>query len=400
MAPFALRGAAEATEDTPSMAEEREAHDEATAQAGAETSAPEDAPEGADTPAAGRKRARMRKVLLVVGSLAVIAFVAWFAHHELVGKYLQETDDAYVQAEAVSVAPKVAGYVDAVLVGENQQVRAGQPLVRIDPRDYRAQAAQSQAQIQVAKATADAIRAQIAEQQAGVAEARAQLAAAQAQAEFAASEVRRYTPLVQIGAEPAEQLAAKRNDAKQAADQVVRQRAALASAERRVGSMQAQVRQAEAQGAAAAAQLAAANVNVEATTINASIAGRIGDQTVRVGQFVQPGMRMMSVVPQTGLYIDANFKETQIGGIHPGLPAKVHVDALSGLELKGHVESLSPGTGAQFSLLPPQNATGNFIKIVQRVPVRIALDVSPEIRARLVPGLSAKVEVDTRGTKR
>jgi membrane fusion protein (multidrug efflux system) len=385
------------------MAEEREAPDDAAVaeqeDRGAAPDAP-DAPEAAETPTARSKRARMRRILLIAGTVAVLAFIAWFAHHELVGKYVQETDDAYVQADAVAVAPKVGGYVDAVLVGENQQVQAGQPLVRIDPRDYRAQAAQSQAQIDVAKANADAIRAQIAEQQAGVAEARAQLAAAQAQAEFAASEVRRYTPLVQIGAEPAEQLAAKRNDAKQAADQVARQRAALASAERRIGSMQAQVRQAEAQGHAAAAQLAAANVNVEATTVTASIAGRVGDQTVRVGQFVQPGMRMMSVVPQTGLYIEANFKETQIGRIRPGLAAKVHVDALPGMELKGRVESLSPGTGAQFSLLPPQNATGNFIKIVQRVPVRIALDVGPEIRARLVPGLSAKVEVDTREAKR
>jgi membrane fusion protein (multidrug efflux system) len=107
----------------------------------------------------------------------------------------------------------------------------------------------------------------------------------------------------------------------------------------------------------------------------------------------------MSVVPQTGLYIEANFKETQIGVIRAGLPATIHLDALPDLEVKGRVESISPGTGSQFSLLPPQNATGNFVKIVQRVPVRIALDVSPELRARLVPGLSAKVEVDTRGTK-
>jgi membrane fusion protein (multidrug efflux system) len=345
------------------------------------------------------KKRKIRTILIVVGVILLIAGVGWYIWHEVVGKYHESTDDAYIQSDAVTVSPKVGGYVDAVLVNENQDVQAGQALVRIDPRDYRAQTEQYQAQIEIAKANADAVRAQIAEQESAVAGARAQLAAAQANAGYASSEVQRYAPLVQIGAENDEALATRRNQAKQAAEQVATQRAALANAEKRIASLQAQVRQAEAQGGTAKAQLQAADVNLQSTTIGASIAGRIGDLTVRVGQFVQPGTRMMSLVPMSHLYITANFKETQIGLMRIGQPAQIKVDALSGVKLRGHVESIAPGTGAQFSLLPPQNATGNFTKIVQRVPVRIALEADPDTRALLVPGLSVKVEVETKSAK-
>jgi membrane fusion protein (multidrug efflux system) len=345
------------------------------------------------------KKRKIRTILIVVGVLVLIAGVGWFIWHEAVGKYHETTDDAYIQADAVTVAPKVGGYVEAVLVNENQDVQAGQALARIDPRDYRAQTEQFQAQIEIAKANADAVRAQIAEQEAAVAGARAQLAAAQANAGFAADEVRRYTPLVAIGAENAETLATRRNQAKQAAEQVAMQRAALANAEKRIASLRAQVRQAEAQGGTAEAQLKAADVNLQETTLKASIAGRVGDLTVRVGQFVQPGTRLMTVVPMGKLYIEANFKETQIGLMRVGQLARIKVDALPGVKLSGHVESVAPGTGAQFSLLPPQNATGNFTKIVQRIPVRIALEADPDTRVLLVPGLSVKVEVDTKGAK-
>jgi membrane fusion protein (multidrug efflux system) len=280
-------------------------------------------------------------------------------------------------------------------VSSNQQVKAGQPLVKIDARDYQAQVAQFQAQIDIAKANADALQAGVNEQQSAINEARARLAAARAGAAYAQSEERRYAPLARIGAETNETLSAKRNQAKQAADQVAMQQAALASAEKRVASLRAQIRQAQAQGETANAQLAAAKVSLQSTLVSSSIAGRIGDLTVRVGQFVQPGTRMMSVVPVDRIYVTANFKETQIGLMRPGQPAEIKIDALSGIDLRGHVDSIAPGTGAQFSLLPPQNATGNFTKIVQRVPVRIAIDASPEVRRVLVPGLSATVKVNT-----
>lgn len=349
----------------------------------------------------GRKRLSptVKRVLLTVLVIVLIALVIWFIHHEVRGKYWESTDDAYIQADAVTVSPKVSGYIERVFVADNQDVKAGQPLVRVDPRDYRAQAAQYQAQIDVAGANADNVRAGIHEQDAAIAQARAQVAAAESNARFAADQVSRYTPLAASGAETREQLTMLRNQSAQASATLAANRAALESAERRVGSLRAQVRQAQAQGEAAQAQLTAANVNVGSTIVKASVDGRIGDKSVRMGQFVQSGTRMMSVVPLQAIYISANFKETQIGLMRPGQPATIHVDALDGVDLRGHVESVSPGTGAQFSLLPPQNATGNFTKIIQRVPVRIAIDAGPDARRVLVPGLSVTVSVDTIGAK-
>ncbi|MFK3737411.1 HlyD family secretion protein [Massilia sp. TN1-12] len=345
-----------------------------------------------------RKR-KMRIVLVVVGILVLLGVLGWVLYYNLHGKFFEKTDDAYLQADAVTISPKIGGYVEEVLVRDNQDVQAGQPLVRIDPRDYRAQAEQYQAQIDIAHANADAVRAQIAEQESAVDQARAQLAAARDNAAFAAGEARRYAPLTEIGAENAQTLAARRNDADQSARQVAAQRAALANAQKRILALQAQVRQAEAQAGAAQAQLKAADVNLQSTTLTASVAGRVGDSSVRVGQFVQPGTRLMSVVPLNTMYVGANFKETQIGRMRVGQPVEIEVDALPGLKLHGHVDSVSPGTGAQFSLMPPENATGNFTKIVQRVPVRVALEAGPDARRVLVPGLSLKVVVDTRNAK-
>ena len=359
---------------------------------------------GADTPAdESQKRKglspRAKLILLVILAVVVVSVFVWFVHYKTRGQYLAETNDAYIRADAVTVSPKISGYVEQVFVADNQDVKAGQPLVKIDPRDYRAQTAQYQAQIDVAEANADNVRAGIREQEAAIVQARAQLASSQSDAAFAASQVARYAPLAASGAETQEKLTTLRNQATQAAKTAAANAAAVAEAERRIGSLQAQVRQAQAQGEAARAQLAAADVNLGSTIVRASVDGRVGDKSVRVGQFVTQGTRMMSVVPLSAIYITANYKETQVGLMRPGQPASIEVDALPGVALRGHVESVSPGTGAQFSLLPPQNATGNFTKIVQRVPVRIAIDAGPEARKVLVPGLSVDVTVDTISAK-
>jgi len=342
---------------------------------------------------------RVRIVLLFILAAAVVGGVLWYVRYASVGKFMQSTDDAYIQADAVTISPKVSGYVDKVLVAENQQVKAGDPLLVIDARDYRAQAAQVEAQIDVARANAKGVRAQIREQQAAVDKAQSDLAAARTDAAFAHSEIARYTPLAASGAETREKLSQLQNQARQADAQVASARAALTSASRRIGTLQAQVQQARAQGEASRAQLTAANVNVGATMLRASIDGRVGDKTVRVGQFAQAGTRLMSIVPVEQLYIEANFKETQLGLMRVGQPVTLEADSLPGVEIHGRVQSISPGTGAQFSLLPPQNATGNFTKIVQRIPVRIVLDAGPETRKLLVPGMSVDVTVDTRSAK-
>ena len=356
--------------------------------------------EGAEqVPGSNGKRKRAGMVVLTILAVAVIGGGLWFWRHETYGRFFQSTDNAYIQADTVTIAPKIGGYVERVLVAENQQVAVGQPLVEIDPREFRAQTAQIQAQIDLARTNAAGVRAQIQEQQAGVAQARAQLAAAQSTLAFARSEVVRYAPLAESGAEPRERLAQLRNQQQQAEAQLASARAALLAAERRTATLATQVDQALAQARGGEAQLQAAQVNLGSTVLRAPVAGRVASRTVQTGQLVQPGTRLLSVVPVERIYIEANFKETQLALMRPGQPVTVEVDALDGVELHGKVESVSPGTGAEFSILPPQNATGNFTKIIQRVPVRISLDAGPMARKLLVPGMSVQVTVDTRSAR-
>jgi len=342
---------------------------------------------------------KVRLGLLIGAILLAAAGLWWYLDYESRGKYMQGTNDAYVQADSVVIAPKVAGYIDRVFVSDNQAVRVGQPLVLLDPRDYRAQASQIQAQIEASRATANTVRSQVGEQQAALAQAQAQLNAADSDVAFASQEVARYQPLAATGAESRERLAQLRNQLRQAQAAAATRRAAVVAAQRRFGTLDSQIDQALSQARAGQAQLEAANVTLESTTLRASIGGRVGDLAVRVGQFVQPGTRLMTLVPVDKLYIEANFKETQLGLMRVGQPAVIEVDALPGVELRGHVASFAPGTGAQFSVLPPQNATGNFTKIVQRVPVRIAVDATPQVRKLLVPGMSVDVTVDTRSAR-
>jgi membrane fusion protein (multidrug efflux system) len=342
---------------------------------------------------------KVRRGLVLAGLLVLIAAAIWYYRNETYGQYQQSTDNAYVAADSVVVASKVAGYVDRVLVTENQPVREGDALAQLDIRDYRAQSNQVTAQIAATLAGADTVRAQQREQDAAIDQARAQLAAATAQAALAGEQVARYRPLAATGAEPREKLDQLQAQAREAQAQVAAARAGLLAAQRRLGALGEQIQQANSQANAARAQLEAARLNLSATTLRASITGRVGDLTVRAGQYVQPGQRLMSVVPTDRIYVTANFKETQLGLIRRGQPVALEIDALPDLELEGRVESIAPGTGAEFSILPPQNATGNFTKIVQRIPVRISIQATPEVRRLLVPGMSVVATVDTRDAK-
>jgi len=342
---------------------------------------------------------KVRIVLLVVVLAAIAVGIWWYLDYESRGKYLQSTNDAFVQADSVVVAPKIGGYIDRVFVDENQTVRAGQPLALLDARDYRAQSSQIQAQIEASRATADTVRAQVGEQQAALSQAQAQLNAAQSDVAFASEQVARFEPLARTGAESRERLSQLRNQLRQAQAQAATRRAAVLAAQRRFGTLDAQIEQALSQARAGEAQLRAAEVNVQSTIIRSSIGGRVGDLAVRVGQFVQPGTRLMTVVPVDKIYVEANFKETQVGLMRVGQPVTIKVDALPDIELNGRIASFAPGTGAQFSILPPQNATGNFTKIVQRIPVRVAIDASPEVRRLLAPGMSVEVTADTRSAR-
>jgi len=250
------------------------------------------------------------------------------------------------------------------------------------------------------RASIVAARDQIAQQQEAVSQAKAQLAGANAALAYAAGEAQRYKTLSAQGVETREKAAQADNNYNQALATAHADEAAARQAQRNVDTLQAQVAQAQARLAGAQAQVDAAKLNLSDALIRASISGRIGDKTVQIGQFVQAGTRLMSVVPLQSLYLVANFKETQLGLMRIGQPATVKIDALGARKIDAVVDSFSPGTGATFALLPAQNATGNFTKVVQRVPVRLRLLVSQDEKGRLVSGLSATVNVDTSAAPR
>ena len=330
-------------------------------------------------------------VLEISAILGVFLSVYWWRH----GRFVETTNDAYLQSDAVTVAPKVQGYVRDVLVRDNQPVAAGQTLVRIDTANYDAALAQEQAAVEARQADILTAERQVAQQQAAIQRARAELSGARSTAAYALSEANRFRTLSGQGVETAERAAQAKNQADQAASVVQANQAALTQTREALATLQAQVGQARAMLGSALAQARAAQLNLGATEIRAFIAGRIGDRSVRVGQFVQPGMRLMSLVPVRDIYLVANFKETQVGDVRVGQRARVRIDALGGKAIEAVVDSFAPGTGAQFALLPPENATGNFTKIVQRVPVRLQLRPSAAVRDRLLPGLSATVSIDT-----
>jgi membrane fusion protein (multidrug efflux system) len=342
------------------------------------------------------------KVRLALAAGVVVVAVGggiWLTRHLTYGRYQQSTDDAYIQADVVAVSPRIAGTIDGVMVVENQWVRAGQPLVRISSRDYASRRNEAQAQAEAGAAGVRAAQAAIAEQQATVTQTEAQLAAARVDLAYAEGEVRRYAPLAATGAEADVQYDQLRNNRDKAAAEVRSRAAALAVQQQRVQSLTAQRDQSVAQQRSSEAQVATAQVDVDASLLRASTRGRIGDLTARVGQTVQPGTRLMSIVPTEAIYVLANFKETQMGLVRPGQPVSIEVDALPQAHIRGVVDSTSPATNAQFALIPPQNATGNFTKVVQRLPVRVRLDAGPEARKFLVAGLSVKATIDTRGAR-
>jgi membrane fusion protein (multidrug efflux system) len=320
----------------------------------------------------------------------------WLFNWWTVGRFLESTNNAYLQADAVVISPKISGYVKEVLVGDNALVAAGKTLLRIDGAPY--QAAQDVAEAEIAQRRADLVRfqADAAKQEAARAEAVAQVSVAEAAARFAAEDAARFQRLAKAGADTTQRRDEAESTRDQTAGQATAARAAVDTASRELDSLKAQIGQGEAALLSAEAKVHSTQSDLEGITIASPIAGRIGDRSVRVGQFVQPGTRLMTVVPVQDLYLVANFKETQVGRMRPGQQVTVTVDALPDAKISGIVDSLAPGTGTEFALLPPENATGNFTKIVQRVPVRIRLNADPETRDALRPGLSAEVEVDTK----
>jgi membrane fusion protein (multidrug efflux system) len=338
---------------------------------------------------------RLRRLLMAGTAIAVLAASSWYAWEYItVGRFLVSTDDAYVKADTTTIAPKVSGYLREVLVGDNEQVKAGEVLARIDERDFVVALDQARADVAAAQALIASKRAQLDVQQAVIEAAKATVEVDTAAQTFALQENKRYTDLAASGYGSVQnaQAAQSRNAGAQAA--ILRDTAQVASAIRQVDLLKAEVAQAEAAAARAVAQQRQAELNLGYTTIIAPIDGVVGNRTLRVGQFVQAGTQLMSLVPASGAYIIANYKETQLTTVHEGQSVAIAVDMFPGKVVRGHVDSLAPASGQEFALLPPDNATGNFTKVVQRIPVKIALDGGAQIELR--PGMSVIPTIETR----
>jgi len=313
------------------------------------------------------------------------------------GQYLESTDDAYVKADSTTVAPKISGYVAEVLVRDNQKVTVGQVLARIDDRDFRAALDQAEADMRAAWATVRNLEAQIVLQRALVEQAKATVAATQASLKFATADADRYATLAKSGTGTAQKADARRAEADQLAAGLARDQAAVVAAEVRIDVLATERDKALALVDRAQAAGEQAMLNLSYATITAPVDGTIGARTLRVGQYVGAGTQLMAVVPQNAIYVVANFKETQLTYVRDGQPVRVVVDGFPGIELEGHVDSLSPASGLEFALLPPDNATGNFTKIVQRIPVKIAID-DHELVGLLRAGMSVEPTIDTKAT--
>ena len=343
------------------------------------------------------KKGRGKKLLLVGASLLVLAGVAYAGEwYWTAGRFEVSTDDAYVQADNTTVAPKVSGYLDQVLVNDNEPVKAGQVLAHIDDRDFRTAVDQANANVAVAEAVIADKQAALVTQQSIIDAAKATIAVDVANQTFAEQDNARYATLAQTGAGSVQnaQQAAARNAATHAT--VARDTAALATAVKQIDTLKAELAQAEATLTQDQAAEHQAELNLSYTTIVAAVDGTVGNRTLRVGQYVQAGTQLMAVVPLQAAYIVANYKETQLTHVQAGQPADVEIDMFPGVVAHGHVDSLAPGSGQEFALLPPDNATGNFTKIVQRIPVKIVLDPGSPLAGQIRPGMSVEPTIVTK----
>jgi membrane fusion protein (multidrug efflux system) len=349
----------------------------------------------AATPSRGRRV--VKRAALALALLAGTAGGGWFGYNYWTyGRFLVSTDDAYVKADYTSVAPKVSGYIAEVLVEDNQPVKAGQVLTRIDDSDFRTALDRARADVAAAEASVRNVDAQLDLQQAEIIQAAASIAATQASLGFARDDADRYRDLARTGngtVQRAQQTQAAR-DALTA--QLQRDVAGLTAAQRKTQVLQTARDEAAAQVQRAQAAESQAKLNLGYTTVVAPVDGIVGARSLRVGQYVSAGTQLMAVVPLHVAYVVANYKETQLVNVRPGQPVRVDVDGLPDVRINGRVDSIAPASGLEFALLPPDNATGNFTKIVQRIPVKIVLDDAANAGV-LRAGMSVVPTIDTKG---
>lgn len=325
--------------------------------------------------------------IAMAGGLALVA--AYIAIPPL---YIERTDDAYVQADTVSIVPKVAGYVTSLHVTDNSRFKANDLLVEIDPRDFDVAVKVAEANLRSVQAAKANVLEQFGQQNHIVAAAEATIASDQAALQFSQQQFDRYNDLAQRGAGTEQRQQEAVSDVAQRKATLDHDMAALAAAQAQVRVLQSQGKQADATISLQQAQLDQAKLNLSYTKISATVDGSVANKTVQVGNFVQPGQTLFAAVP-TEAYIIANFKETQLERMRVGQRVRVRIDAFPNQHLDGHIDSFQRGTGSNFALLPAENATGNFVKVVQRIPVKIVLDGPAEARLAISPGMSVEPTV-------
>ena len=362
-----------------------------------ELSAEPEQPAGAGQPAPKRNRRKLAilaaALLLAVGSAGTFGYRWW-----TVGRFTVSTDDAYVRAHNTTLAAKIPGYVASILVEDNAYVRAGDVIATIDDGDYRLAVDAARDKVATQQATVDRIGRQIEAQQSAIEQAKAQLVSAQAAAKRTQLELDRQQALATREFASRQTLEKAQANRDQTIAGVQSAQAALDAAQAAVDVLQAQQQEAARTVDELQTALAKAERDLSFTEIRAPVDGVIGNRAVQTGDFVQTGQRLASLVPLDDVYIDANFKETQLARLKPGQKVAISVDALPEHAIEGTVASVSPASGAVFSLLPPDNATGNFTKIVQRVPVRIEVPADVANQRVLRPGMSVVVSVNTKAT--
>jgi membrane fusion protein (multidrug efflux system) len=342
------------------------------------------------------KRSLGKRLLLPAIAIGALVGLGFYGDHWwTAGRFIEETDDAYVGGDVTVIGPKVGGYIAELLVTDNQLVHAGDLLARIDDRDYRVALLKTEGAVAAEQALLANLDATAQLQQALIAQARASIDATQAEMTRAQADHLRYQRLVKTSAVSVESAQRAEATFRTALAEHARAQATLLATQRQLDVIATQKQQARAALTQAEADHQTAQLNLSYTELRAPVDGVIGNRKARVGAYAAAGAQLLVVVPARGLWVDANFKEDQLADMLPGQAVSIRADVLPGREFHGHLGSLAPATGAQFSVLPAENATGNFTKIVQRVPVRIHLDDVDGVLGQLRPGLSVVVEVDT-----
>jgi membrane fusion protein (multidrug efflux system) len=345
-------------------------------------------------------RPLLRRLALMAALLGPAAAALWYAQDWWrVGRFIESTDDAYIGGNVTPLAPHIDAFIDKVLVADNQRVQAGEVLIQLDRRDYQTALEHAEASLDARRAAADSLRARYALQQSTIRQQEADLDAKKAKASFATQDAARYRLLAQTS------YGSRQNEERTSALQqesqsgVVAAHAGLEAARQQLKVLEADIAEADAAVAQARSDLKTAQLDLGYSEVRSPIDGYVGNRAAQVGAYAIKGTYLISVTPAAGLWVDANFKEDQLARMTPGQSATVTADILPGHAFQAHVVSLAPGTGAVFSVIPAENATGNFTKIVQRVPVRVVLDAGDPELAMLRPGLSTTVRVDTRGER-